>query len=542
MYKEATVVLLAVSLVLSAAPQQPPPSTADEFLTFEELVILSSTNSPEAPLKENLGRLLTTPFLNNGAGIQPHRPLVSGIGPVIRVASWNIERGLNFELIQLALSDPEAFINAAQQRGPIDPSKRAQMDQQLRTLRDADIVVLNEVDLGMKRTDYRDVTHDLAHTLGMNYVFGVEFVEVDRLDDLGLEKVQLEEPALAQQMQDELKPDPARYLGLHGNAILSRYPIENARILRLPVCYDWYTGEKAAISKLEQGKRLAGNKLFLERFEREVRQGGRMALIADVRIPDLQGTVATVVNVHLENKCKPECRTRQMDALLSQIKGVEHPVILAGDLNTTGTDNAPTSIRREILNRVKNYEFWVMQALKWGTPASLPLAVLTPANYFKNYLDPTATHLPVVGSNKESKLFRRMEQFRFADRRAFDFRGEEGRNLHQKAGTLANSNQRARKGFVPTFTLKRDFGGLVGRYKLDWILVKPFIPKPRGEGMSFEFAPHFPLTMRDLNTAVPDGVSDHAPITVDLPLAEAAFTKSLDGPADRTIRTSPQGP
>jgi len=73
--------------------------------------------------------------------------------------------------------------------------------------------------------------------------------------------------------------------------------------------------------------------------------------------------------------------------------------------------------------------------------------------------------------------------------------------------------------------VKRDFGGLVGRYKLDWVFVKPFIPRPRGEGMSYEFAPHFPLTMRDLNNAVPDGVnavpdgvSDHAPITVDLPI------------------------
>ena len=329
------------------------------------------------------------------------------------------------------------------------------------------------------------LTRDLAHALGMNYVFGVEFVEVDRLDDLGLENIQLDDPALTQQMREELKPDPARYLGLHGNAIFSRYPIQRARILRLPVCHDWYKTEKAEISKLEKGKRLAANKVFLERIEREVRRGGRMALIADVRIPDLAGGLATVVNVHLENKCKPECRTRQMDALLSQIKEVEHPVIMAGDLNTTGTDGTPTSIRREILNRVKNYEFWVTQALRWGTPASLPLAVLTPVKYFKNYLDPTSTHIPFVGNNREAILFRHVEQFRFVDRKAFDFRGETEHNLHDKDGTLANSNQRARKGFEPTFTLKRDFGGLVGSYKLDWILVKPLIPRPRGEGMSY---------------------------------------------------------
>jgi hypothetical protein len=250
----------------------------------------------------------------------------------------------------------------------------------------------------------------------------------------------------------------------------------------------WYKTEKAEISKLEKGKRLAANKVFLERIEREVRLGGRMAIIADLRIPDLPQGVATVVNVHLENKCKPECRIKQMDALLSQIKEVEHPVIVAGDLNTSGTDGTPTSIRREILNRVKNYEFWVTQALRWGTPASLPLAALTPVNYFKNYLDPTSTHLPVIGSNKEAILFRHVERFRFVDRMAFDFRGstprttKAGRSRTATSERVRDSSQllRLRLSSTGTDTLERDFGGLVGRYKLDWIFVKPYIPHPRG--------------------------------------------------------------
>jgi endonuclease/exonuclease/phosphatase family metal-dependent hydrolase len=519
MKKRAIPILWPVMFPLLALAQAHAP--APELLNFGELVTLSQTDQPATPLKEKLDALLQTPFVNNEAaqaGVQPHRPVVNGIWPAVRVASWNIARGVNFDLVKLAFSDPDGFRQAALERGAIDASKQAKIEQQLRTLREADIIVLNEVDLGMKRTEYRDVARDLAHALGMNYVFGVEFVEVDRLDDLGLEKVQLEDPALTQQLREELKPDPARYLGLHGNAILSRYPIQNARIIRLPVCHDWYNTEKGEISKLEQGKRYTANKVFLERIEREVRLGGRMALVADVKIPDLRGGVATVVNVHLENKCKPECRTKQMDALLSEIKEVEHPVIMAGDFNTSGSDGTPTSIRREIMNRVKNYEFWVMQALRWGTPASLPLAVLMPVKYFKNHLDPTSTHLPVIGANKEAILFRHIERFRFADQMTFDFRGETEHNLQEKERTLANSNQRGSKGFVPTFTLQRDFGGLVGRYKLDWFFVKPFIPSPRGENMSYEFAPHFPLTMRDLNNAVPDGVSDHAPITVDLPL------------------------
>lgn len=505
--------LFALTLIpLFGAQQQPP------LLTFDELITLSESDKPAAPLQHKLDKLLRTPFLGNDAAAQPHRPPVDGIGQVVRVVSWNIERGLNFDLIRLALSDPAEFRQTALQRAALDATKQAKVEEQLKMLADADIIVLNEVDLGTKRTDYRDVARDLAHALRMNYVFGVEFVEVDRLDDLGLERPQLEDPDLTHQMRDDLAPDRARYLGLHGNAILSRYPIQNARIVRLPVCYDWYAGEKKAISKLERGKRLAANKFFLERIEREVRQGGRMALIADVHIPELPGGMASIVNVHLENRCKPECRTKQMDALLSQIQEIGHPVIVAGDMNTSGSDATPTSIRQELLKRVKDYEFWIAQTLKWGTPASLPLTVLEPVKYFKNYQDPTSTHIPVLAKNKEAILFRHVEHFRFADGNAFDFRGETEQNLHDKSGTLANSNQRARKGFEPTFTLKRDFGGLVGRYKLDWFLVKPYIPHPRGEGMSDLFAPHFPITMRDLNNAVPDSISDHAPITVDLPL------------------------
>ena len=115
--------------------------------------------------------------LTAAVGGQPHRPSVEGIGPVLRVASWNIERGLNFDLIKFALSDPKAFRQAALERGALEAGKLPKIEAQLRTLRDADVVILNEVDLGMKRTGYRDVTRDLARALGMNYVFGVEFVD-----------------------------------------------------------------------------------------------------------------------------------------------------------------------------------------------------------------------------------------------------------------------------------------------------------------------------------------------------------------------------
>jgi hypothetical protein len=53
-----------------------------------------------------------------------------------------------------------------------------------------------------------------------------------------------------------------------------------------------------------------------------------------------------------------------MDPLLAEIREVGHPVIVAGDVNITGTGGTPASIRGEILNRVKSYGFGVTQALK----------------------------------------------------------------------------------------------------------------------------------------------------------------------------------
>jgi hypothetical protein len=69
----------------------------------------------------------------------------------------------------------------------------------------------------------------------------------------------------------------------------------------------------------------------------------------------------------------------------------------------------------------------------------------------------------------------------------------------------------------------------VGRFKLDWIFVKPFIDDPRRAGQSYQFARSFPVTMRELNEAVADRISDHAPMTVDLSLTEPAKSATERG-------------
>ena len=82
-------------------------------LSFDEIATLSSTAKPEGQLAARLDSILTIPFVHNdatAAGAEPHRPTVNNnLGPVVRVGFWNIERGLNFELIRAALTDTDDF-------------------------------------------------------------------------------------------------------------------------------------------------------------------------------------------------------------------------------------------------------------------------------------------------------------------------------------------------------------------------------------------------------------------------------------------------
>ena len=493
------------------------------LLSFEDLVALALSAKPEGALAARFNALLNTPFIHSETvpgDIQPQRPNLTGLGIVVRVGQWNIERGLNFDLIRSALSDPSEFLRMTATEGRISPGRRKIIESQLTRLQGVDVLVLNEADWGMKRTEYRDIARDLAAALQMNYAYGVEFVEVDPVFDLNTEQVHLGDAQQDLRLQQDLQVDRQQYHGLHGTAILSRYPIESARILRLPVCYDWYAKEYAAISKLERGRRWSAHKLFRERVERELRQGGRMALIADISVPDLPTGRATLVATHLENKCPPGCRRRQMQALLADVRSDNNPVVIAGDLNTTSRDNTPTSLRNEIMTRVTDYKFWAGQAVSHFHPLGVFQYILVPVRYFHGYNDPTAFHLPVLWDNREQPLFKTVEKFRFADGYAFDFRGEPDRTLPSKRRSLADSNQRGPKGFTPTYAFARNYGGLVGRFKLDWIFVKPFIEDPRRTEQSYRFAPHFPITMRELNDSVEDRISDHPPMTVDLPLTE----------------------
>jgi hypothetical protein len=130
------------------------------LLSFEDLVALASSAKPEGALAARLNALLNTPFVHSETvpkDIQPHRPNPTGLGIVVRMGQWNIERGLNFDLIRSALSDPSEFLRMTAAEDRISPDRRKIIESQLTTLQGVDVLVLNEVDWGMKRTEYRDI-------------------------------------------------------------------------------------------------------------------------------------------------------------------------------------------------------------------------------------------------------------------------------------------------------------------------------------------------------------------------------------------------
>jgi hypothetical protein len=198
-----------------------------------------------------------------------------------------------------------------------------------------------------------------------------------------------------------------------------------------------------------------------------------------------------------------------MSALLSRMESISNPVILAGDLNSTGSDATPTSLKREILKRVTNRRFWIGQLVSLVVPVPGLHYALFPVNYARKYHDPTVVDIPVLLSNREAAMFRDLKKFKFADGLNFDIAGDARFSFRKKKGTLANTNQSAWKGFAPTFSFRRNWRRLVGSYKLDWIFVK----KSSQERL---LAPARGRTLNRINHTRDGRISDHAPVTVEL--------------------------
>ncbi len=498
-----------------------------ELFTYSELVQLYEEPVPAERLQKKLTAMLTTPFISNKAGVRPLKPRTAQLGQFLRVAFWNIERGLRYEAIESALRGSRTF-SALLTRMKETPknSDRAAALREAALLSQADVIVLNEVDWGLKRTDYRNVVADLAAALKMNYAYGVEFVEVDPIA-LGLEKFEDVDPKLRPELVTETRVDQARYKGLHGTAILSRYRLENVRLI--PFKYqphDWYTDEKEGTAPVEEGKREIAEKVFLEKIYRQVRRGGRNVLLADIVDRQIPGGRVTIVATHLEDRTKPDNREDQLKELLQEIKHIGNPMVLAGDMNTSGEDATPTSLKREVTKRLGSRTFWIKQGINYATGIGIAKDVLIGAvKYVRNQSDPTVRHVPIVAPNPAAGFFEELKDFRFNDGSAFDFRGERERSIGGSTETLGNSNERGDKGFVTTFEVERRIGS-IGKMKLDWFFVKPpSLSDPDDKGQPHLFAPHFGRTLKTLNYSIEDRISDHSPLLVDLPFNEPRISK-----------------
>lgn len=161
---------------------------------------------------------------------------------------------------------------------------------------EADVVLLTEADIGMARSGNRHTVRDLAEALGMGWAYGVEFVEL----------------GLGDARETQWHADEDNRTGLHGNAILSRWPLRDPVILPLDPGGTWFAGR-------------SGN---------QRRLGGRMAVAARIDAP----TPIWLVAAHLESHTDAADRGRQAEKLVAALDRLVPPgqgVMLGGDFNTT---------------------------------------------------------------------------------------------------------------------------------------------------------------------------------------------------------------
>lgn len=500
---------------------------APEFLNFGELKRLSENPYPDVGFRGKMKTFFTTPTISNEAyyeGYRPRRFKNPMLGPFLRIASWNIEKSLNIpQAISTVTSEKEYKRYMDTQAAPRDSIRYHKALLQRSKLGMADVIILQEMEIGMKRSGYRDAARELAEAFHMNYAFAPEQLEIDPVL-LGTEKVYYENGKQVDKEATEFyRADPAKYKGVTGSAVLSRYPIKHAETFQLKnQPYDWYFEEKDKTSFLENARRFGAETVFKNEVTREMKVGGRIFFRVDLEVPELPEKTLTIINIHLEIKCSPKGRAAQISEILyAYIKKIKNPVIVAGDFNSSDQDMSPTSSTRVAKNYAKNPTNWLSAAVSYVVPQALIINTSRFAsNVTKNFQDPTATNVPIIFPNSQRKMFDTIKNYRFEDGGTFDFRGDENRSINGNRGTLANSNHRDFKGFKTSFSVKQPIGPLIGKERLDWIFVKSYAKDPKKKTQSYRFAPHFGETLEEMNTSLLMPVSDHHPLIADLPFEE----------------------
>lgn len=163
----------------------------------------------------------------------------------------------------------------------------------LPSLRQADVLLLGSLDLGMARSGNKNLARRLATQLGFHYTFVPEYM----LDNLGSRREQRRLRGMGNDM------------GMVGRAILSRYPLHNIRAVRLPQMQAGQSQERRCI-------------------------GSEVALLADIKTAT---GVMTVGSVDLSSRSNPHFRKLQLGVVLEQLPPL-HSCVLGGNWNTHTLD------------------------------------------------------------------------------------------------------------------------------------------------------------------------------------------------------------
>lgn len=105
----------------------------------------------------------------------------------------------------------------------------------------ADVIILNEMDIGMARSDQQHTTRLLAFAMNMNYAWGLEFLELTR----------------GTREEQESTSGIYNFLGLHGNAILSKCELRDPVIFRDKIG-DYFSSKPNSINANGYERRLGG--------------------------------------------------------------------------------------------------------------------------------------------------------------------------------------------------------------------------------------------------------------------------------------------
>ncbi len=405
-----------------------------------------------------------------------------------------------------------------------------ELAQELYHLAKADIISLQEVDWGMPRSNYAHVSKEIANAIGYGYAYANEFIE---FQDDGIPYSKL------------ASIDQASFKGFHGNAILSKWPLENIRILRYGEsftespsmnvmnsrrCYDWWRDELPKLGAFESGIYKTSEAVFAETpVSPSLRVGSRMALIADIDTP--AGKV-TVASTHLENRGNPKCRRGELTDLLNHLKKVTgQPVVIAGDMNTTHEEARRPYFRHAVYYYIKKRLHPPMLAAGIASSVGLFFAdAPIPLNPIPTLVqiasDSYEWRNPSTLFSAERKLFRQViDKFRFDDGGVIDTRGIPEFNRQLSDRYMSDSSESTKIGYKPTYCFARNYKH-VFCMKLDWIFVKGNLTrfnKDAKDNANNDWAPTNPRTVFDSILAA--DLSNHAAVTTDLILPGENYGK-----------------